>query len=314
MTDFNEPLTNGSPSAAHPAPTVVTVRYCDNCEADVEPVGKGNCPGCGRTLPGNTIALIHGGRRAEHPQDRENRRIALRAKVHAELGGNLPPIITEIAEDFVSACVRRDQVDDFLDDVGPLTARGTRRTAIDLSIAISASIRQSSEKLNAYRDALTHTPTTLPSLDTVPTSALELAHALLSRQSQGEVLTEREQGQLDVLQSAMRGVIALTPDPPSAAADDDDPADPSVRANQNDAAASVLKTAREQSLYPTPDLTPAPETGASEAIPGLALGGPEAATATTTAAAIKAQKDRDAYATAEMFHQIGKPLPRWYTD
>ena len=51
-----------------------------------------------------------------------------------------------------------------------------------------------------------------PRLEAMPTSALQLARDLLARQVKGDVLTERELGQLDVLRSAMRGEVVLPPD------------------------------------------------------------------------------------------------------
>ena len=48
----------------------------------------------------------------------------------------------------------------------------------------------------------------------MPSSALHLAQEFLKRQVAGEdVLTDREQGQLDVLHGAMDGTVLLPPDP-----------------------------------------------------------------------------------------------------
>jgi hypothetical protein len=65
--------------------------------------GKGHCPNCGRFLPDNVAALIHGGRRMSLAPRRSSRRAELRAKVWADLGGHVSRILAEIAEDFVSA-------------------------------------------------------------------------------------------------------------------------------------------------------------------------------------------------------------------
>jgi hypothetical protein len=201
-----------SPFAEPAAPGASTFRWCTYCEQDVDAQGKGNCPACGRFLPGNVEAMTHGQRRAGPlPKERESRRAELRKKVWADLGGDVPTIIAEVAEDFVSACVMRDQLVDYLEDVGALTQRGARRNAMDLYLATSARIERLSVQLGAFKDAkpARPSPPLLPGAENMPIPALELAHALLMRIKAGEVLTEREQGQLDVLRAAMYGKVAL---------------------------------------------------------------------------------------------------------
>jgi hypothetical protein len=215
---------NPSDETLSVAPETVRV-HCDECGVDVVPAGRGLCPTCGRFLPGNEVALIHGGRRMATPKERESRRTELRDQVMADLGGDLPPIIREVAEDFVSACVLRDILNEHLEVVGPLTQRGNRRAAMDMYLATSARIERLSVQLNAYREERRRTaaPVAAPSvealppspgIEVMPTSAVELGVALLRRVVNGEQLTEREQGQLDVLRSAMRGYIVLPPDAP----------------------------------------------------------------------------------------------------
>src|SRR5690348_6078896 len=136
-----------TPSDPQPADGLKTARYCSNCEADVEPGGKGFCPKCGRFLPENVVAVTHGGRRMTLPPERESHRVELRAKVWADLGGTIPPIMAEVAEDFVSACALRDQIVEHLEAIGPLTTRGTRRAAMDLYLATSARIERLSAML-----------------------------------------------------------------------------------------------------------------------------------------------------------------------
>jgi hypothetical protein len=211
-----------APSAKSPAAGPETVRC--SCGTAVEPSGKGSCPACGRFLPGNVVALIHGGRRMSLPPERASRRAELRAQVWADLGGTVPPIIGEVAEDFVSACVLRDQLVEHLEAIGPLTQRGTRRAAMDLYLATSARIERLSVPLGVFRDEVkAKTPTSdgittirrvivYPGLDAMPTAALHLARDLLRRQEHGDTLTERELGQLDGLRSAMRGELVLPPD------------------------------------------------------------------------------------------------------
>jgi hypothetical protein len=209
----------GEPSeslAWSPDTASVTAVFCSNCEEDVEPGGKGHCPICGRFLPDNVAALVHGGRRLSLPPERASRRAALRTAVWADLGGTLPPVIAEVAEDFVSACVLRDQLVEYLEDVGALTQRGTRRAAMDLYLPTSARIERLSAMLGAFRtevkaNALLHrAPDHAARL---PASALTLGKDLLTRLVAGETLTDFDLGRLDVLRTAMRGEVELPPDP-----------------------------------------------------------------------------------------------------
>jgi hypothetical protein len=191
-----------------------TTRFCSNCEVDVEPGGKGHCPTCGRFLPDNVVALTHGGRRMSLPPERASRRAELRTEVWNDLGGTVPPIMAEVAEDFVSACVLRDQLVEHLEAIGPLTQRGTRRAAMDLYLATSARIERLSAMLSAFRgearlEAVSGAPPHLRGLDRMPTKALELLQGFLARIAGGETLTDREEGALEILQSAIRGDIVL---------------------------------------------------------------------------------------------------------
>lgn len=197
---------------------VAAQRYCKKCDADVTPTGKGQCPKCKQFLPGNVGNLIHGGRRMDLPQPYKSRRAALKEQVWADLGDALPPIMAEVAEDFVSACVLRDQLVEHLEAIGPLTNRGARRAAMDLYLATSARIERLSAMLGAFRDELKAVapaePRTASGLDGVPVSALKDAQVLLSRQLGGEVLNERELGVLAYLRRAIRGEVVLPADQP----------------------------------------------------------------------------------------------------
>ena len=123
---------------------------CANCEQDVEPTGKGQCPKCGCWLTGNEAALVHGGRRLQlgegSPMD-EACRVKLRDAVLADLGGreSVSVVMAELVEDFSGACVLRDLVWQHLAAVGPLTKAGRRRAAFDLYLQAS----QRAERLAA---------------------------------------------------------------------------------------------------------------------------------------------------------------------
>ncbi len=304
-----------TPSAEPPAPGVKTSVYCSNCEEDVEPAGKGVCPVCKRFLPENIAALTHGGRRMSLPPERASRRADLRKEVWADLGGIVPPIIAEVGEDFVSACVLRDQLVEHLEAIGPLTVRGTRRAAMDLYLATSARIERLSAMLGAFKDGAptqARTPADMVGVDAMPSSALHLAQDLLSRIAAGETLTEREQGQLDVLYSAMRGEVLLPPDPPS---------DAGYIEAARPSTAPASEDCPEATSADAPDLRPAPGAGAPSAKAGAApacayCGGPcvgkdHDVYRTFHALGPEEVARRDAEATAEMMKMVGKPLPDW---
>ncbi len=89
-----------------------------------------------------------------------------------------------------------------------------------------------SDGITTIRRVIVH-----PGLDAMPSSALHLAHDLLSRQVKGEVLTERELGQLDILRSAMHGEPVLpadsTPVAPGAERDRTFPAESGLRRKEH---------------------------------------------------------------------------------
>ena len=115
---------------------------CSKCKHDVEPSERGRCPQCGSFMPGNTAALVHGGRRFELGRETvldTARRIEVCDGVFADLGGrdSLATTLVELVEDFGRAVVLRDLAFDHLAAVGPLS-RGRRRPVVDLYLHASA--------------------------------------------------------------------------------------------------------------------------------------------------------------------------------
>lgn len=195
------------------------LRRCSHCVADVAPIGRGCCPRCGRFLRANTGALVHGGRRMSLPPERLSRREQLHDAVWADLGGDVPAIIAELAEDFVAACVLRDHLVEHLETTGTLTQRGARRAAFGIYLAMSSRVERLAAQLNLYRtevrdragseaiDAPSHNP-----VAALPTPALHLALSLLKRIHAGDALSDRDVGRLDVLRSLIRGTLTLPPE------------------------------------------------------------------------------------------------------
>ncbi len=135
-----------------------------SCGAYVAPVGQGQCPKCGRFLPANEVALVHGGRRMQlgrgSPMD-EARRVAIRDAVIADLGGadECSAVLIELAGDFASAVSLRDLAWAHIASVGPLTKAGRRRAATDLYLQAS----QRAERL-ASRIGTDRKPARVPTL------------------------------------------------------------------------------------------------------------------------------------------------------
>ncbi len=106
-------------------------------------------------------------------------------------------------------------------------------------------------------------------VERMPTSALEAAHALLARLAKGETLSEREQGQLDVLRSAIHGEVALPPDwlPSSCNVATFTAPEPG---DENSPASTALEKPEDQFRAPfsgCPDQTPAEKTAAFPTAP-----------------------------------------------
>ena len=139
-----------APFAVRPTEGAETVR-CGNCDADVRQVGKGRCPGCGCWVLGNSGSVKDGSRRARPSPEQNTRRAELRTAIWEDAGGRPSPIIEVIIEDFVSTSIRREQVDAFLDEVGPLTQRGTRRPGMDLYLTLSARLERLSSLIGVLR-------------------------------------------------------------------------------------------------------------------------------------------------------------------
>jgi hypothetical protein len=176
----------------------------------VDAKGKGHCPHCGCFLPQNIAAQTHGLRRRDVPKESEDRRDELFAAMLADLGSGVSPIEAVIAKDWAVNCAQLEQIDAHLLKVGLFTQQGAQRNALNARARISERVEKLSAILGdfkAQRKAASQPP--LTGADRMSVSALERTHALLSRLRRGDTLTEREQGQLDILRAAMYGELEL---------------------------------------------------------------------------------------------------------
>ena len=134
------------------------------CGADVKPAGKGQCPDCGRFLPANTGALIHGGRRLELGRGTrldEARRVEIRDAVLEDLGGRdeVSEVMHQLVEDFSAAVVLRNVAWQHIAAVGPLTKAGRTRAVVNLYLSASARAERLANQIGTKRK-----PVPVPSL------------------------------------------------------------------------------------------------------------------------------------------------------
>ena len=213
----NENLTGTDPSVPVETPVPLTLR-CPRCGAEV-PADAGKCPKCGRFLPGNSVAVTLGLRRARFTPVETGHRDELEEQLFAERGGReaVDTITRYQIQEYAELTIHIDRIDAYLGELGTLTKAGRQPAALKTRLDISARRDQIAARIRG--EASSDTRSLSPSgLEQVPTQALTLARDLLTRLQQGETLTERELGQLDVLQDAMAGRVSLASDPRSVAA------------------------------------------------------------------------------------------------
>lgn len=193
---------DGPPGPPAPLP-------CARCGAPV-PEGAGRCPGCGTFQKANVESVVHGLRSKRLAKIVDAYRVDLIEQLFAERGGReVLDVISRIAiENYALVCAQHKTIEARLDQDGLFTQTGRRRNAFDMLKGIS-------ETIDRLRAALPPPITRTRDdghngVEQMPLSALHLAQDLLNRH---ETLTDRELGQLDVLQAALHGEVLLPPDP-----------------------------------------------------------------------------------------------------
>jgi hypothetical protein len=187
-----------------------TTRYCSNCDMEVPPQGKGHCPLCGCFLQSNLVGFVHGGRQKLTPAEDTSRQDLL-DQLYAEHGGReaIPLYKQFLLQDLATAVVQRDKVGKRFVEVGALTAGGARRAVLDVWVTLSARVERLSADIGPPLSNRPIARQPLPGIERMPIDACALASELIARLRQGIPLTEREQGQLDILRSAARGEVDL---------------------------------------------------------------------------------------------------------
>lgn len=207
------------PTAEPSSPTPVVdgeppLVFCANCQTNVDPAGKGLCPVCGRFLPDNTVSVVTGLRSKRLAKIVDQYRVDLIDQLFAERGGRgALDVVSRIAiENYALVCAQHKTIEARLDQDGLFTQTGRRRSTFDMLKGISETI----DRLRAELPPPITRTTALSGIEKMPVSALERARDLLSRLKAGDILSERELGQLDVLRGAMRDEVRLPDDPPLA--------------------------------------------------------------------------------------------------
>ncbi len=173
----------GEPDAA------TDLRWCKKCQGWVRPIGKGRCERCNAFLRLNFSAR-------RHPTN-----LARREALLAKLTADYRPATTML----LASCEHLAAILEQLETLRP--GGPDHQRLVQLSQLLGAALEES-------RSARASRPS--PDADGVaamPMSALEAARDLLARVAAGDVLSEREQGHLDVLMHATRGRVTLPPDP-----------------------------------------------------------------------------------------------------
>jgi hypothetical protein len=184
---------NAAAPAAAPArsphllgePDTLPPTWCRKCEAEVKPIGKGNCPRCGRVLKGSFLAR-------RHPVNKLRRQQILEK------------LVSEHRPQTTMAFANCSHLAGILEQLEVLKPGSTEHQRLV----------QLSQTLADALDA--RSPANSPGVETMPSAALEMAADLLRRQQAGEQLSDRELGQLDILRAAVDGRVALPADPPDA--------------------------------------------------------------------------------------------------
>jgi hypothetical protein len=187
-------------AAAHAAgvPDSLPEVLCPHCQVTVKPRGRGQCPKCGRVLKQSFLAR------------RRPVNVLRRQQLLDKLLGEYQPHTTMAR----TTCEMLAGVLEQLEVQKPGSQEHQR--LVQLSQQLFAALEASRRPLDAD-------PSAFPGVEQMPTSALERARDLLQRLATGDALTERELGQLDILESSMRGEVLLRelvpPAPPPVAID-----------------------------------------------------------------------------------------------
>lgn len=267
---------------------------CTGCGSAEPPDASGRCasPNCRKFRKGNKQAFVHGGRATPTSED-ERRREQLLTDVQAD---PLATTLREFERDYAAVSTVRDLLAKHLVAVGPMTEAGRRRAAFDAFLAASARAERLAAAIREARPDPAPKGSRIglpavPGLRGMPTEAVERAARLLGRLADGESLTDRELGQLDVLQAAMDGEVVLASSPVLEASDVDVSPKPAATASDE----------------PPADEPSASVEGAESTEPIAAV--PQGIQRIVDGNSPEEIERRRAEATAEMFRNVGRSSP-----
>lgn len=257
-------------------------QWCKKCQADVLPVGKGECPRC-------HVALRLNFKARRHPVNVLRRDAEL-----AKLTARYRPDTTMVQ----STC---EMLAGILEQVAALKPGSTEH---DRLVKLSQQLFETLETSLASRES--HTSSSMPGLENVPTSALMMASDLMQRVADGEVLSEREQGRLDVLHAAMDGTVSLPPDREDV---------PEFQPYRSESSAAIVAPASTSRPVAAPE-QPAPEPTCGYGCGSLTKCAEIKATRLDTWRVLHSLdpeviRARDEEATEVMKRMVGQPLPDW---
>jgi hypothetical protein len=119
-----------TPSVERPTST-----SCVHCGADT-PEGAQSCPACHLALPGNTLAMKHGGRRS---LDRPEALAAIAGKrdvLVQHLGGECSAIQADLVTDYARVDILIESVAANIEVGGIFTPKGSARAAVSLLLSL----------------------------------------------------------------------------------------------------------------------------------------------------------------------------------
>jgi hypothetical protein len=211
-----------SPPSVEPAANGREIVPCASCGSTAPADEQGKCLGvpgnkCRRTRVGSSLASKHDGRAKLTAEDL-NARDALVSRLLAERGGraNLDVVSQLRIEDYATAQIQLGKVTRRLEMLGAVSTAGNKRSSlVDTYNLFSARVERLAAELPAPRvSPIAPTSADRRGIELMPTSALVLAKALITRLIDGEELSDFERGQLAVLRGAAQGELLLRPDAP----------------------------------------------------------------------------------------------------
>jgi hypothetical protein len=183
---------------------------CTGCGSAEPPDARGLCATktCRRFRVGNGAASIHDGRAKLTADD-----LATRDDIISQLLAERPrqDVVSRLRlVDYATASVQLQKVSRKLEEQGPVTSAGRQRALVGVYTAFSQRVERLGTDLALSAEAADGLVKRLSvGVSSMPSPMLQLAHTLLSRSINGEALTDRELGQLDILRTAMRGDVTL---------------------------------------------------------------------------------------------------------